>query len=314
MEKYARQCIESILSQIYTDFELILVDDGAKDSTPQIIDEYAKKDERIKVVHKKNGGLVSARKAGLNVATGQYIVPVDGDDWIHTDCLLEFSDAIKTNPDTDLFCSECFYATDSGECTEHTSYNKYGAWSNDYICEKIYSAFSSFAQSQWAKAYKRELYATYQFKVDDCITIGEDESVVFPMLYSIKSLVVIDKCLYYYRYNPFSMTKNRKKEWSTEGLLARVKLFEESFDLEKYNLDAQFTAYVSHATINQCLSYFKANSYKGAKSKTKNLLNNELINKYIIKKVRITNKKEKIAKFALKYRLYFLIKLYSLFW
>lgn len=83
VEPYLRQCVDSILGQTFRDFELILVDDGSPDGCPAICDEYAKMDSRVKVIHKENGGLSSARNAGLDVAKGKYIAFVDSDDWIH---------------------------------------------------------------------------------------------------------------------------------------------------------------------------------------------------------------------------------------
>lgn len=82
---YLEQCMESILRQTYTELEIILVDDGSTDGCYQICEEYKKKDSRVVVLHKENGGLVSARKAGIQAATGNYIAWVDGDDWIEPD-------------------------------------------------------------------------------------------------------------------------------------------------------------------------------------------------------------------------------------
>ena len=82
---YLERCLQSILSQTYVDLEIILVDDGSEDSSGQICDQYAEIDNRIRVIHKKNGGLVSARKAGVSAASGDYVVWVDGDDWIEPD-------------------------------------------------------------------------------------------------------------------------------------------------------------------------------------------------------------------------------------
>ena len=82
VEKYIRQCIESILAQTFTDFELILVDDGSKDNSGKICDEYAEKDKRIRVIHKENDGLSDARNKGLDNASGNYFMFVDGDDYI----------------------------------------------------------------------------------------------------------------------------------------------------------------------------------------------------------------------------------------
>ena len=85
VENILHYCIDSILNQTYKDFELILVDDGSPDRCPKMCDDYAKKDSRIKVVHKKNGGLSDARNAGMAVATGEYISFIDSDDYVSDD-------------------------------------------------------------------------------------------------------------------------------------------------------------------------------------------------------------------------------------
>ena len=83
--EYASECIQSLINQTYKNIEIILVDDGSTDHSPVICDEFAEQDERIKVIHKRNGGLSDARNAGLDVATGEYIGFVDGDDWVDED-------------------------------------------------------------------------------------------------------------------------------------------------------------------------------------------------------------------------------------
>ena len=87
VEKYLPACIESVLSQTFSDFELVLVDDGSPDKCGKICDNYKEKDERIKVVHKSNGGLASARRAGIKVAQGKYVFNLDSDDLIENDTL-----------------------------------------------------------------------------------------------------------------------------------------------------------------------------------------------------------------------------------
>ena len=98
VEAYLPQCVNSILEQGYGDFELILVDDGSPDNSPQMCDGYALADSRIRVVHKENGGLSSARNAGIEVAVGEYLVFVDSDDWIDAGCLQEFANVLQRNP------------------------------------------------------------------------------------------------------------------------------------------------------------------------------------------------------------------------
>jgi glycosyltransferase involved in cell wall biosynthesis len=96
VERYLKQCVQSVLCQTYQDYELILVDDGSPDNCPALCDEYAKQDERIKVIHKENGGLSDARNAGLNVSTGIYIIFLDSDDyWCDQEGLQKIHDRIR---------------------------------------------------------------------------------------------------------------------------------------------------------------------------------------------------------------------------
>ena len=94
-ERYLGRCVESILNQTYTNIEIILIDDGSPDKCPVICDSFAKEDQRIIVIHKKNGGVSSARNAGMRVAKGEYITFIDGDDWVdsnYVSYLLDFSE------------------------------------------------------------------------------------------------------------------------------------------------------------------------------------------------------------------------------
>lgn len=97
VEKYIEKCINSIINQTYKDLEIILVDDGSTDSSGKICDEYAKKDKRIKVIHKKNGGVSSSRNIALTIANGDYITWIDSDDWIEKDTYSKLADIILKN-------------------------------------------------------------------------------------------------------------------------------------------------------------------------------------------------------------------------
>ena len=104
-EKYLKRCIDSILAQSYSDFELLLIDDGSTDASPAICDEYATNDSRVRVFHKPNGGVSSARNLGLDNARGEWIAFVDSDDWIESEMLYLFiSKAEKTDSDI-VFCN-----------------------------------------------------------------------------------------------------------------------------------------------------------------------------------------------------------------
>ena len=101
---YISHCVDSILSQTFPDFELILVDDGSPDNCPAICDEYAAKDPRVIVIHKENGGVSSARNAGLDIAKGEYITFVDSDDWLHPD-FLHHGISLCRQQELDIYCS-----------------------------------------------------------------------------------------------------------------------------------------------------------------------------------------------------------------
>lgn len=96
-EKYLHRCIDSILNQTFPDFELLLIDDGSKDQSGEICDEYAKKDSRVKVFHKENGGVSSARNVGIDNAVGEYICFCDSDDWVEKTWLLSFFERMCDN-------------------------------------------------------------------------------------------------------------------------------------------------------------------------------------------------------------------------
>ncbi len=109
-EKFLDKCVQSILSQTYKNIELILVDDGSPDNSGKICDDYAQKDERVVVIHKKNGGTCSARNAGLERVKGQYLMFVDGDDWLALDCI-EYLMRIMQENDADMSMTDCVFTT-----------------------------------------------------------------------------------------------------------------------------------------------------------------------------------------------------------
>lgn len=113
-EKYLRRCIDSVLSQTFTDFELLLIDDGSKDKSGAICDEYAAKDSRVRVFHKENGGVSSARNMGLDNACGNYIAFVDADDWIDGNMYYEMFAAINESK-SDIVCCDYLYEYENGD-------------------------------------------------------------------------------------------------------------------------------------------------------------------------------------------------------
>lgn len=201
VEPYLRRCVDSILAQTYTNLEIILVDDGSPDDCGAICDEYAKKDSRIKVIHKENGGQGSARNCGLDVATGQYITFVDSDDWIDPD-MYECLHNLLIEHDADIAeGSYRFYRpwkTENQilECPNTQAVTIYEGYD---ILDRFYfgpELFSDVAVMVWNKLYRANFIKQFRFREG---FIFEDCEFMPRVLNSCKKLVKRDHS--YYTYN-----------------------------------------------------------------------------------------------------------------
>lgn len=194
IEKYLPKCLDSILAQTYQNLQIILVDDGSSDSSACICDEYAEKDHRIEVIHKKNGGLSDARNAGLECATGEYIGYVDGDDWIEPEM---YENMLKACESTGAEIAACRYKkvyrdrVEDGSSKEVVLLTREQTWDiyiNEHPQYIIYN-------SVWSKLFKRELVEDLQFLV------GRNSEDI---LYTTKAFCRMNKCVYldsaYYNY------------------------------------------------------------------------------------------------------------------
>lgn len=212
IDRYIGICIESILNQTYQNLEVLLVDDGSKDRCSEICDLYASKDNRIKVIHKPNGGLVSARKAGLRQSTGKYISYVDGDDWIgqgfidglYTAAEITGADMVCAGQSRDLF-SKSAHFTNTVASGVYEGEKLRELWKNMISCGSFYrTGISTYV---WNKLFKREMLLEQQAAVDERISIGEDGAVTYPALLKCKKVAVIDNVAYHYRQREDSMLK-----------------------------------------------------------------------------------------------------------
>ena len=212
IDRYVGLCIESIMNQTYKNLEIILVDDGGKDRCPEICDLYQKKDGRIKVVHKPNGGLVSARKAGLQQSNGKYISYVDGDDWIGPGFIEGLYTAARTSK-ADMVCAG-FTRDLFSRSVSFTNAVPSGIYEDDRLKE-LWKTMASAAPYYrpgistyvWNKLFKREKLLNPQSRVDNRISIGEDGAVTYPALLSCKRVAVTDNAAYHYRQREDSMLK-----------------------------------------------------------------------------------------------------------
>lgn len=212
VEKYLAQCIESVLEQTYTNYELILVDDGSKDQSGIICDQYAKQHpEKIKVIHKENGGLISARRVGIQAATGDFCIFVDSDDYIEIELLETIAGYIQKE-DLDMLIYSFYYCRDGKIAPRNSLTVKHGTVWNKENKKDLYSRLISSAEltSIWTKAIKTSIlqsdetdYTQYYGK-----NMGED---LLQSLYPVTAadkIMFIDKPLYDYRINDESISRS----------------------------------------------------------------------------------------------------------
>lgn len=217
IELFVEKCIQSVIKQTYKNIEIILVNDGSIDKSKDICDTYASIDNRIKVIHKTNGGLISARKAGLKQANGDYILYVDGDDWIEPNFITYYlKAAIKYNADV-VISSHMENLAGRVEILSNTItpgfYNKEDLISKVYPKMLYNGKFSQFGifSYVWGKLYRKEILIQNQLNVNEKIFIGEDAACLYPTLIDANSLVILDKPFYHYRQRVDSLIKTQKK-------------------------------------------------------------------------------------------------------
>ena len=216
VEKYLCQCIKSVQNQTYQSLEIILVDDGSPDKCPQICDEFSRADIRIKVLHKENGGLVSARKAGIKIASGEYAAYVDGDDWIAPSLYMElYEKGLQYGVDI-VSCAgyiKC-YPDDTKQTIKNNLGN--GLYHKEEFERSVFPHLTNtncFYNTEipltlWAHVFKRELLYQNQMRIDNIIRMGEDLLCVNFCFMEANSVALTDVCGYYYRLTLESMTQN----------------------------------------------------------------------------------------------------------
>lgn len=194
VEQFLDNCVESIVGQNYSNLEILLVDDGATDACPQMCDEWAKKDTRIRVIHKSNGGLSDARNAGLAVCTGRYIVFVDSDDYVHPDYVYYLHQLITEN-DADLAICEYRIVTSDGKVLNRFADSKEVVIMDQQQALKEMCDGERFSNSAWAKIYSRDAFCDIRFPVG---RLFEDVATTYKLFLKAKTIVLGKRPLYNY--------------------------------------------------------------------------------------------------------------------
>jgi len=210
VEKYIHRCVDSILSQTFSDFELVLVDDGSPDNCGAICDAYAAKDPRVKVIHQQNGGLSAARNAGIDWvfanSDSRWLTFVDSDDWIHPKMLESLLTAAEQHASP---VSICGYAETEGDEPETADDVAVVLWDT----EQFFVEHNVNATIACGKLYRRECFTEIRYPVGK---IHEDEFTTYRILFQQECVPVISESLYCYRVNNTGITKSK---WTPRRLV-----------------------------------------------------------------------------------------------
>lgn len=251
VEKYLRQCLDSIINQTYKNLEIILADDGSEDSSGKICDEYAKVDNRIKVIHNEHMGVSCTRNVGLDNATGEYISFIDSDD-----CVAEnFIETLyKLCIDNNCDISECDFSKFTDKIKVDNFKRKIKILDRHKMQLRLHSRYYVRTVIPVNKLCKRYLYENLRFPAGK---IHEDEFITYKVFYNCKSdIVVSNEKLYYYRHNSQSITGSKftlKRLDSLEALQERIRFYESNNEQELR--DSSFVRYQN--LLRTCYIFLK---------------------------------------------------------
>ncbi len=269
VENYLDKCVYSIIQQTYTNLEIILVDDGSPDNCGNICENYRKKDLRIKVIHKENGGLSDARNVGINSATGEYIAFIDSDDYIAINYIEELYKAIKKYNVQIALCSYILIS-ESGEniriekvTTEEKCIN------NKQLLNEVMTPYGEKYVVVWNKLYKKSLFNSLRFPKGK---LYEDEYINFKLFWQCTNVVLVPSILYFYlqRNDSIQGSKltleklNMKREFHLERIAFYSKLKEKQLYMRSIQMYCNW--------ITSCF----ANSYELLDKKYKIMLQKEI--------------------------------------
>ena len=257
VENYLSNCINSILNQKYENIEIIIVDDGSTDNSGNICDNYSKKDKRIKVIHKKNGGLADARNVGIKYATGKYLGFLDSDDYIHPDfydCLYK----LIVNNESDI--SECQFLRVSVDKMNHVQdilneeNNKLKCNitidSNIESLKKLYGPrLKPYIKKVvvWNKLYKKSLFDNIVFPIGK---LHEDEFTTYKVLYKSRKIVSTNRYLHGYMQTNNSIMR---QEISFKRVMDNLKAYEEAAYFFKNIYNKEFECKVIRRYLENCI-------------------------------------------------------------
>lgn len=309
VEKYLNQCLSSLMFQLYNNIEIILIDDGSTDTSFKIFEKYIKKDSRIFLVHKINGGLSSARNIGIKCATGDYVLFLDSDDfWSHENVLSDIFELAKENPDLICYGYREYVdgKGDNGNGIDFSEYHEKGTSKNEVLKELLIHGL--YVSSACCKAVKAEIVKQNDLYFKEGIT-SEDIDWSARLLKCIKSISVYPNSFYCYRQRKESIVHNIKYEnleMLSDNILRCVELGKDINPSEFRDLYYNYVAY-------QYITFLKVALLCEDDRRTKALLTKMksygwLLDFHLNRKVKIVYRFKKLLGFNLMYKI---LKVYA---
>ena len=306
VEVFLQRCVDSILNQNYKLLEVILVDDGSTDNSPKICDEYAKKDNRIRVIHKKNGGLSDARNAGINVVKGKYITFIDSDDFIACDYIEVLYKLLKsTKSDISIGVWQEIYDDGSKKSIYNVKKEKIVVDNNINMLKRMMYQ-KDFDTSACAKLYKRELFDNIRYPINK---LYEDLATTYKVFFEAKKISYTNREIYFYYKRKDSITNStfKKKDMDlieiSNNMLNDIIIYTEKNKLDKSLINSAISRFISsnfsillktnmnekfNSYNNVCINNIKKYAKFNIKARFKNNLAILLfkINPQLIKRIR----------------------------
>ena len=287
VEEYLRRCIDSIINQTYKNLEIILVDDGSPDNCGKICDEYAKKDGRIKVIHKENGGLSDARNVGIEKSFGEYITFIDSDDYVESNYISVLYDLIKRY-NTQISVADNFIEYVDGYKFNNSIYSEY-VTDPKHFFEKMLWGIRDLDNGAWTKLYKKELFKDIQFPVGKHY---EDTATIYKVVNKCEKIAVKSIPIYHYMKRRGSITQGHFNEKKLELIFACEQLTDfikkEYTDLSEACDRKMLWAYFS------ILSQYAISEFEDDKIKN-NLVTYIKNNRLKVFKYKMTPKRDRLA-------------------
>ena len=250
VERYLARCLDSLLKQTYSNYEIVVIDDGSTDDSPRICDSYALKSDRIKVIHKLNGGLSSARNRGIQEATGCYLTFVDSDDalWEESlEVLLKYSRMYNAD------IVQALYSYDENTLGQWRGEKEVKAFSTGREAIIDYLEFGQLNEASTVKLYKAGLFESIRFPDGK---VSEDTLTTYKLIYAANTVVSINLIIYYYMYNENGILHSRfsKKRFDILGVFEEM---EDTLDLSDMGIKRAYNYYKARRLLffyNQCIA------------------------------------------------------------